>query len=120
MGDKQPVCASPQCAQPIVFAVVASQRGKPSRMPLDPDPNPEGNVACFRDGGGRLVGRVLAKDQQPVAYEKRYMPHFATCKAPAEHRRRKPGKWTAGQQPRQGSGQRRRPAPNPQPELFTP
>lgn len=77
-----------ECQQPILFAVVSNREGRaPSRMPLDPRPDPAGNVACYRDGTGRLLGRVLGKGQERAGYERVYMPHFATCPArqkPAE------------------------------------
>jgi hypothetical protein len=69
-----------ECQQPILFAVVSNKQGKPpSRMPLNHKPDPAGNVACYRDGTGTMVGRVLGKGQERVGYERVYMPHFATC-----------------------------------------
>lgn len=50
-------------------------------MPIDPTPNPDGNVAAYRDGTGRWRARVLRAGEQPAGYERRYMPHFATCPA---------------------------------------
>lgn len=61
-------------------------------MPLNPRPDPAGNVAAYRDGTGRWCARVLHKDEQPAGWQRRYMPHFATC--PARVRQD-----TAGQQP---------------------
>ena len=69
-----------ECRQPILFATVTNKEGRPpSRMPLDPDPDPAGNVAVYRDETRRLVGRVLGKDARPAGYERLFMPHFATC-----------------------------------------
>ena len=51
-------------------------------MPLDLYPNPEGNVAVRDTGRGRLVCRVLLKDEDhDRQVETRAMPHFATCPA---------------------------------------
>lgn len=69
-----------KCKRPIGFALVSNREGRPpSRMPLDPQPDPAGNVAVYRDGSGTLVGRVLGKDGRPLGYERLMMPHFATC-----------------------------------------
>lgn len=68
------------CGKPIIFAVVGNKEARrPSRMPLDPQPDPEGNVAVYRDASRRLTGRVLGKDDAPLGYERLMMPHFATC-----------------------------------------
>jgi hypothetical protein len=51
-------------------------------LALDPDPDPDGNQAAYRDGTGRWITRQLRKDQEPYRYERRMMPHVATCSAP--------------------------------------
>jgi hypothetical protein len=48
-------------------------------MPCDPVPDDAGNVAAMRDGRGVWVGHVLTKDERPAPFEKRLMPHVATC-----------------------------------------
>lgn len=54
--------------------------GKP--MPLDPDPNPAGNVAVRPARKGQLIARVLKKDEDhDHRAEVRAMPHAATCGA---------------------------------------
>lgn len=69
-----------ECGKPVLFAIVSNRQGKPpSRMPLDPRPDPAGNVACYRDGTGAMVGRVLGKGEEKTGYERMWMPHFATC-----------------------------------------
>lgn len=68
-----------RCGRPIVWA--RTPTGK--RMPLDPDPCDDGNVAAYRDGLDRVQARVLTKDEEPKSYERRRMPHFATCGAVA-------------------------------------
>lgn len=50
-----------------------------SRMPLSIREDQAGNVAVYRDATGQPSGRVLRKDEQLKPYERRYMPHFATC-----------------------------------------
>lgn len=71
-----------RCKAPIVWArTVASETGPGGRpMPLDPYPNPEGNVAVRAAIGGRLLARVLTKDEDhDHRAEQRAMPHAATC-----------------------------------------
>lgn len=71
-----------RCRQPIVFArTLAAPSGAGGKsMPLDLYPNPEGNVAVRDTGAGRLVCRVLGKDEDhDRQIEQRAMPHFATC-----------------------------------------
>ena len=70
------------CGARIVFArTLASETGTGGkRMPLDPEPNPDGNVAVRRLDRRRLVARVLGKGESHDIYaEQLYMPHFATC-----------------------------------------
>ena len=70
------------CKAPIMFArTLASETGKGGNpMPLDPEPNDEGNVAVRQTGPGRYVARVLKKGESHDTYtEKLHMPHFATC-----------------------------------------
>lgn len=62
------------CGQPMRWGVTTSG----ARMPLDPDPTPDGNVWIRQDG--RL--RVLTADEIARAPEtgvELYMPHHATC-----------------------------------------
>lgn len=71
-----------RCRQPIVFArTMATESGRGGKaMPLDPYPNPAGNVAVRDTGRGRLVARVLGKDESHDRHvEVLAMPHFATC-----------------------------------------
>jgi hypothetical protein len=71
-----------RCHQPIVFArTMATESGAGGKaMPLDLYPNPDGNVAVRDTGRGRLVARVLKKDEDhDRQVEQRAMPHFATC-----------------------------------------
>ena len=87
MGEA--TCTS--CQAPIIFIVVMNNDGhKPKRMPVNPKPDPGGNVAVRVDGTGTRIGRVLVGDQKPAGGERRYCPHFATCTNPERHRRRPP------------------------------
>lgn len=68
-------CHRAGCGRQVLF--VATARGK--TMPVDVSENGDGNVAVYRNASGALVGRVLGKDDEPKAYERLYMPHWATC-----------------------------------------
>lgn len=65
------------CRRQVFFARTA----KGGRMPLDPEPHAQGNVAAYRTGTGGWRCRVLKKNEQPYAYERLFMTHFATCPA---------------------------------------
>lgn len=79
------------CGAPIAWARVRTKAGKWSPMPLDPEPNPAGNVAAYIDHRRVLIGRTLGKDGQAEPFEKRYVSHFATCPHDDRHRRRPNG-----------------------------
>lgn len=74
------ICAA--CRQPVIWAL--TERNK--RMPLDPEPDPAGNQAAYRDGTGRWLARQLGEGSEPFAYERRLMPHVATCTGPQQRR----------------------------------
>lgn len=67
------ICSS--CKADIMWA--RTSHGK--RMPIDPEPRPEGNLAVYRDHMGQIRARTLGEGQEPETYERRAMPHFATC-----------------------------------------
>lgn len=75
-------CAS--CGADVFWAITPA--GK--RMPVDPNPVPDGNVAIYRDHLGALRARVLRAGEQPSAYERRGVAHFATCPHADRHRTR--------------------------------
>lgn len=62
------------------------------RMPLDPEPSPQGNVAIY--GGPAMVAVALTADQlaaHNVAIDgPLYLSHFATCPNADQHRKKKP------------------------------
>lgn len=68
----------PDCQQPLRWAVTAANS---KRIALDPEPDPEGNQAAYPDEVGTLRTRQLRKDEKPLGYERRYMPHVASCPA---------------------------------------
>jgi hypothetical protein len=100
----QATCDS--CSAPIIFIVVANNAGrKPRRMPVNPDPDPGGNVAVRIDGAGTRIGRVLGRDQKPAGGERLYCPHFATCTHPERHRRFSPNSSRTAPKPKPAANQ---------------
>lgn len=73
--SRPPTRPCQHCAEPIVFAITAAGR----RQPLNPDPDPAGNVAVLRDATGTLRARVPSPDLPLMGYERLHMPHAATC-----------------------------------------
>ncbi|WP_141576185.1 hypothetical protein [Actinomadura sp. WMMA1423] len=57
-----------------------------ARQPLDPEPHPDGNVLAFNDALGVWRARSVASADPAARHplEKTFMPHFATCKGPAQ------------------------------------
>jgi hypothetical protein len=111
------------CQAPIMFGWTRGRK----RMPLDAAPDPAGNVAAYRDGRQALVARVLKKGEEPLGYERRYMPHFATCTSPEAHRKRQAAagqaQWRAAvadQHKAQRNRRGRRPAPEPTGYIIPP
>lgn len=68
-----PTVPCARCGDSIMWAI--TERGR--RMPLDPEPNPRGNVSLVitREGLRAQVVSLVSADNQ----EGLYMPHFATC-----------------------------------------
>ena len=66
------------CRQPVVWAVTAANS---RHIALDPDPDPDGNQAAYRDHTQTMRTRQLRAGEDPLAFERRYMPHVATCGA---------------------------------------
>lgn len=74
-----PTRACSRCGRQIGWVTTSNGR----RMPIDPEPNKDGNVIVRREGRSRLVADVLSKDR-PRPRGVAFMPHFATCgKTPA-------------------------------------
>ena len=88
-GAERPLRAIPgtprpcmRCRNPILWAITGARDTGPGgkSMPIDPVEHPNGNVAVSPGHGGRLIARVLKRDETPVTpVEYRAMPHFATC-----------------------------------------
>lgn len=66
------------CGAEIVFA----KTNKGHWMPLDPQPNPAGNVAAYRDIESVVRCRVVTQAEPILPYEHPAMPHKATCAGP--------------------------------------
>lgn len=60
---------------------------------LNPEPDPEGNVAARVDHRDNVFARTLRKNEAPAPFERVYMPHKATCaveRAQRDQRARQP------------------------------
>jgi hypothetical protein len=79
------ICSS--CGSPMTWAITDA---KGRRMPLDPDPVPDGNVWVIDhpEHGAPIVGVALHHDDIPADIET-YVAHFVTCTDATSHRRRK-------------------------------
>lgn len=63
------------CGAPIRFVRLDTGRA----LPVNPVPNPRGNVSAHI-AGGRLHGFVISRDKQPGPLDSyRMVPHHATC-----------------------------------------
>ena len=71
------------CSAPIRW--VLTEAGK--RMPIDPEPHPDGTVVPMVVDGKRRA-RVLGGSQLP-AQQRAYRAHWVTCPASADFKRRK-------------------------------
>ena len=64
------------CGAPIVWASTVHGRA----MPIDADPDPDGNIELVADAKGRTVAHVHHDGQASLFGDvQRWMPHFATC-----------------------------------------
>jgi hypothetical protein len=64
-----------ECRKPVLQAVTAAGR----TQSLNPDPDPKGNVALYRDATGTWRARVPTPDHPADPWEHIHMPHRATC-----------------------------------------
>ncbi|WP_433916904.1 hypothetical protein [Streptomyces sp. NBC_01744] len=67
------ICAD--CRREVLWTVTES--GK--RLAVDPDPDPTGNAAVYRDGLGAYRSRRPSEDLPLMGYERLHVPHVATC-----------------------------------------
>lgn len=77
------------CDAPVLWAIVR-KGGK--RIPLDPDPVDNGNIAIIGEredqyGKSPLV-EYRATDPLPGMSEPKYVTHFATCPNAQQHRKK--------------------------------
>ena len=74
------------CGAPIVWTI--TERGK--RMPIDPQPDPAGNLTITPDpvgiGDGVVPRATFTRDSGDG---RRYLSHFTTCPHAAAHRTRR-------------------------------
>lgn len=71
-------CTGRTCRAEI--ALLPTEAGK--RLPIDVDPDPDGNVRVDRDLLGEPVAHVLAGellDEARATGVRLYMPHWSTC-----------------------------------------
>lgn len=78
-----PTCSSPRCGAPLRWGLTTS--GK--RIPLNPVPDPAGNV-IFERVGVDIRARILTGPDMPAQVEA-WMPHWNTCPDAPEYRRRR-------------------------------
>ena len=81
--DGRATCTGDGCAAPIVWALTEGGR----RIPLNPDPHPDGTV-ILTDHDGRTRARILTGPELP-AQQTAWQAHWATCPASSTFRRRK-------------------------------
>lgn len=101
-------CDAPACGARIIFITITKQKGGTSRMVLNEQPDPAGNVAV-REVDGLRTGRVATKDRPIRDGEVMYMPHWATCPKPRQFRKRE----TPAERQRRRSEEIARPEPEP-------
>ncbi|BBA98283.1 hypothetical protein RVR_4414 [Actinacidiphila reveromycinica] len=51
------------------------------RLAVDPEPNPDGNAAVYRDGTGTRRSRRPTDELPLMGWERLHMPHVVTCSA---------------------------------------
>jgi len=67
------------CRAPVRWCITAAT-GK--RMPVDPDPVPDGNIFVHHiEGGTPIIEVTLSHDEVPRSVPFTYVSHFVTCPA---------------------------------------
>lgn len=75
------------CGQPVRWCITDVNR---KRMPIDPDPVPDGNVWVIEyEQGNPVIGVALTGATVPAAVPLRYVSHFVTCKDADTWRKKK-------------------------------
>lgn len=77
MGAGANTCRA--CGAPIRWAITTA---KGRRIPLDPEPRPDGNLHL-----DYYVDYIAKDDPAPPPASQRYVAHFATCPKRARRRR---------------------------------
>lgn len=80
MTEQLPTCTG--CGAPIRWVLTLGDK----RMPIDPDPHPEGTIVRV-DANGTVRAKVLTGTDLP-AQDTAWRPHWATCPASGDYRRR--------------------------------
>lgn len=75
-----------RCGREILFGWTEKNK----RIPIDPEPREDGNLATYRDHVGRLKCRVIKEGDEIQPFERHAMPHFATCVEPGRAAIEKP------------------------------
>ncbi len=68
------------CRRPVLWTT--TEAGK--RLAVDPEPNPAGNAAVWRDGTSAVRSRRPSVELPLNGWERLYMPHVATCPTHAQ------------------------------------
>ena len=71
------------CKAPVRWAATAAGRA----IPLDPEPNPDGNLWLDARGVAHNIARLTDDEQAEIAGDPLYIAHFVTCPDAAQHRR---------------------------------
>lgn len=69
------------CRKPVLWAI--TQKG--ARIPVDPEPVPNGNIELRDDGNGEIRSTTVKPDPSV----RKYVAHFATCPNANNHRRKR-------------------------------
>lgn len=73
------------CGRPIHWAV--SERWG-TKMPIDVNPVPDGNVQLIMGAAGALLARIASTPRNLPPGALRYTSHFATCEHAAQWKKR--------------------------------
>lgn len=76
----KPLTSCRDCRRPVLWTT--TEAGK--RLAVDPEPDPAGNAAVWRDGTGAVRSRRPSAELPLNGWERLYMPHVATCPAHAQ------------------------------------
>ncbi|MFF5984381.1 hypothetical protein ACFY78_36620 [Streptomyces olindensis] len=74
------LAACRDCRRPVLWTT--TEAGK--RLAVDPEPNPTGNAAVWRDGTGAVRSRRPTAELPLNGWERLHLPHVATCPARAQ------------------------------------